>query len=58
MGAFSVVALQPFVEVSLQLGDREVDLGSEYDLVKLIQDRRVEALTDPIADAVYWSSCA
>lgn len=41
-----VVVRQPFIQISLQLVDRAVNLASERDLIELLQDGLVEAFTD------------
>jgi hypothetical protein len=46
--ALAVVVRQPDIQISLQLIQREVKLASECDLVELLQNRLVEALTDAV----------
>lgn len=46
MRSFVIVVLNPAVQVGLQLIKGSVDLLPEGDLVKLLLDRAVEALTD------------
>jgi hypothetical protein len=48
MGAFIVVVINSFVQIDLQLFDGLIDFPAEGDLVKLLQDRFVEAFTDAI----------
>jgi len=46
--ALAVVVRQPDIQIGLQFIQREVELAPERDLVELLQDRLVEALTDAI----------
>ena len=48
MGAFIVVELKPLIKILLQLVNGPVEVFAESDLIKLLQDRLVEALTDAI----------
>ncbi len=48
MSSFSVVEIDPFIQIGLQGLDGFVELFAECNLVKLLQDRLVE----PLADAV------
>ena len=45
---FSVVALDPLIQIGLQLFDRCIDLFAKRDLVELFQNRLVESLTDAV----------
>jgi hypothetical protein len=48
MGPCLIVFLHPLIEVGLQLFDAPVDLLAEGDAVELVEQRLVEALTDPV----------
>ena len=48
MCPFMVVRVDPYVKITLQGFQRRVNLLAEGDLVELVQDRLVEALTDPV----------
>ncbi|TCS36782.1 hypothetical protein EDC30_1051, partial [Paucimonas lemoignei] len=48
MRALIVVVSQPFIQIDLQLFNRSVNLAPERNLVKLLQDRLVEALANAV----------
>lgn len=48
MGSFGVVTVYPCVQTSLELLQRLIQLSPEGNLIKLIQNRFVEPLTDAI----------
>lgn len=48
MRSVIVVVANPSIQILLQLLQAGVDLLAEGDLIKLLQDRLMEALTDPI----------
>ena len=48
MRALVVVIGQPFIEIGLHLVDGPVNLAPERDLVKLVENRLVEALADAV----------
>ena len=48
MSSFIVVVRQPLVQIFLQLLQRLVQLFAEGHLIKLVQDRLMEPLADPI----------
>ena len=48
MGSFIIVVNEPFVQILLQVFQVLVDLFSEGDFVKFIEDRFVEPLTNPV----------
>lgn len=48
MSAFIVVVRQPLVQIFLQLLQRLVQLFAEGHLIKLVQDRLMKPLADPI----------
>lgn len=48
MGAIMVVAMNPLIEIDLKIFNRFIDSFAERDLVKLIEECFMEALTDTI----------
>ena len=48
MSSFIVVVRQPLVQIFLQLLQRLVQFFAEGHLIKLVQDRLMEPLADPI----------
>ena len=48
MGALIVIKFDPLIKIVLQLVNGSEDFSAECDLIKLLQDRFVEALTDAI----------
>ena len=48
MSTFVIVVIQPVIQVFLQFLHRQVNLFPERDLVKLIQNRFMEALANAI----------
>ena len=48
MGAFGVVMVEPFIEISLELADGFIQSVAERDLIEFLQ----EGLVEPLANAI------
>lgn len=48
MGSFSVVVINPYIQIFLEVVDISIELSPKRDLIKLLQNRLVESFADTI----------